>query len=197
MFFLMVVEWPLITLAGAFLASIGFFDIYIVAILGYFWDLFWDLLFFFICRYGFKIFQKKTEIDTASEKWFVKKLDSLIYENLLLSIFIIKFVPYAPPIGLPYIGRSRVSTKKYILTSLFASLPVPILVAIIGFHIGSISHAIERMHTGEIIIYSLIFAVFIIFSLIAYFFIKKKIAQKIGDISDFTESKKREKKAKK
>ena len=196
MFILMVIEWPLITLAGAALASVGIFDIFIVAILGWIGDMVWDVLFFSIGRYGLKIFQKKTEIDTCEEKNFIAKLDKIIEKNLLLAIFIIKFVPYAPPIGFPYIGRSKIPLKKFLKNSLISCIPIPLFIAIIGFNIGKITNFWENSShlekTGIILLITLILlCIWFVFQ-----FIKKKITQKLGNetlISCETKNEKTEK----
>ena len=51
------------------------------------------------------MFQKKTQVDTQEEVTLIGKLDHIIERNLALAILIIKFTPYAPPIGLTYIGK--------------------------------------------------------------------------------------------
>jgi membrane protein DedA with SNARE-associated domain len=81
------------------------FDIRIVFLLGWCGDILGDLIFYTIGRYGFHLFSKKTRIDTTKKESFIARLDALIHENLALAILIIKFTPYAPPIGLAYIGK--------------------------------------------------------------------------------------------
>jgi len=102
---LMILEWPFVTFAWAFLASLWVFEVWIVFLLGWLGDILGDLLFYSIGRYGLRIFQKSTTIDTAKERSLIHKLDALIHTNLALAIMIIKFTPYAPPIGLSYIGK--------------------------------------------------------------------------------------------
>jgi membrane protein DedA with SNARE-associated domain len=124
-----------VTLAGAFLASLGVFDIYIVFLLGWMGDILGDLLFYSIGRYGLAIFTQKTTIKNQKEASLMDKLDHLIYTNLPLAILVIKFTPYAPPIGLTYIGKIGISLKKYISSSVFLCIPIPLATTLIGFHI--------------------------------------------------------------
>lgn len=193
MFILMVVEWPLITLAAAVLASMGFFNIFIVAILGWLGDMIGDFLFFSIGRFWLKNFSKKTKIDTDSEKSFVSKLDTIIDKNLLLAIFIVKFIPYAPPIGFPYIGRSKIPFMKFFRNSMISCLPIPIIITILGFNIGHITAFWNNSSLQEKIftISAIIWLIGVLFFII--WFIKKKIAENIGDSSDFVSAKKNEK----
>lgn len=152
MFGLMFLEWPFVTIASAFLASLGFFNIYIVAFLWWAGDFIGDLFFFCIGKYGLKIFSKKTRIDTPDEVSFIKKLDTLIQKNLFLSVVISKITPYAPLFTFPYMGRSGVSLRKFMVASAVTSIPIPIGVAIIGYHMNALWRLIETASKTEIIL---------------------------------------------
>lgn len=171
---LMIVEWPLVTFAAAFLASLGFFDIWIVFFLGWMGDILGDLLFYSIGRYGFHIFTKKTTIDTPEEFSLIGKLDQIIHENLALAILIIKFTPYAPPIGLTYIGKIKVDIKKYLFASVVLCVPIPLVTTLIGFHLGRVNDVFQK-YSGTTLFLYLSWAVgVIIFSLWLVFFLRKK-----------------------
>ena len=73
-----------------------------------------------------KILKKQTT-STKVGSGFIGKLDHLIHENLALAILIIKFTPYAPPVGLTYIGKTQVPLKKYLLFSAFLCIPIPLI----------------------------------------------------------------------
>lgn len=171
---LMIVEWPLVTFAWAFLASLGFFDIYIVFVLGWIGDILGDLLFYSIGRYGLHIFTKKTAIDTPQEETFIHKLDHLIHTNLALSILIIKFTPYAPPIGLTYIGKIKVDIKKYLLASIVLCVPIPLVSALVWFHLGYLNTIISRYSWFELVAYIIGTAGIILAALWLVFFLRKK-----------------------
>lgn len=49
----------------------------------------------------------------------------------MLAIALIKITPYAPPIGIPYIGRSDIAFSRYIQASFVTCLPVPIAAVLI------------------------------------------------------------------
>lgn len=177
MFGLMVAEWPFVTLASAFLASIGVFDIFLVIILGWLGDVMGDMILFFLWRFGFRVFSKNQNSKIDEQKIF-QKIDKLISENLFLAIIIIKFIPYLPPIGLPYIGRSRISSQKFLFYTFLACIPVPLLAVIIGFNIGFFKKLLENSSTFEIIIFSIIFIIFLIWIYFLIKFIQKKIFAK-------------------
>ncbi len=168
------------TFAGAFLASLGFFDIWIVFLLGWIGDIVGDLLFYSIGRYGLNIFRKKTTVDTEQEESFIYKLDQLIHTNLALAILIIKFTPYAPPLGLTYIGKIRVGIKKYMTYSMLLCIPIPLVSSLVGFHLGSFS-AIFTKYSGKELLLYLSLSIFIItVSLLSIFFLKNKSAKILG-----------------
>jgi membrane protein DedA with SNARE-associated domain len=174
MFGLMIIEWPIVTFAGAFLASLGVFDIWIVFFLGWIGDILGDLLFYSIGRYGLNIFTKKTAIDTPKEKSFIQKLDRLIHTNLALALLIIKFTPYAPPIGLTYIGKIKVDMRKYFSASLLVCIPVPLTATLIGFHIGYLNTIFSKYSGLEFVSALGITIVVLILGVWSMFFLKKK-----------------------
>lgn len=79
-----------------------------------------------IGKYGLRLFQKKTAIDTPEEESFITRIDTLIKNNLMLSVIIIKLTPYAPFFAFPYMGRSGVSLKKFAIIAAVTSIPVPV-----------------------------------------------------------------------
>ena len=177
MFVLMIVEWPLVTFAGAFLASLGVFDIFLVFILGWMGDIIWDLLFYSIGRFGWHLFQKSTTVKNKKESVFIKKLDHLIQDNLALAILAIKFTPYAPPIGLTYIGKVHVDLRKYLLYSTLLCIPIPLITGLVGYHIWIMNTLLSKYSGTTLLIY-ILWAVIAMSSAVAFFlFLKSKSIQ--------------------
>lgn len=152
MFGLMFLEGPFVTIASAFLASLGFFNIYVVALLWWAWDFIGDLAFFFIGKYGLRMFLKKTTIDTPEEHSFIEKIHTLMKENLLLTVIISKLTPYAPLFTFPYMGKMGISLRKFALASALTSIPIPITVALVGYHIHTIQYIFSTHLKQEIFI---------------------------------------------
>lgn len=140
-------------------------------------DIIGDLLFYSIGRYGLNIFRKKTTIDTKQEEGFIQKLDRLIHTNLALAILIIKFTPYAPPIGLTYIGKIKVDIKKYLIYSILLCVPIPLVSTLIGFHLGAINSLFMKYSGTELFLYLSISFLIIGISISTVFFLKKKTAK--------------------
>ena len=125
------------TIAAAFLASLGFFNIFLVMILGWLGDTLGDVILFCIGRYGIKFLEKKaTKITAEKSKNILTQFDSLIEKNFFLALIFIKFIPYAPMIALPYLGRTPIKMRKFVFCTAILSLPIPLGSALIGFNIN-------------------------------------------------------------
>lgn len=133
------------TIAAAFLASLGFFNIFIVALLGWLGDTVGDIVLFFLGRFGSTLFQKKSHIDVEQKQNFLCTLDALIEKHFTLSLLLIKFTPYAPLFSYPYLGASSISALRFIITTSLLSLPVPIIIAVIGYHLTLLQSLYETI----------------------------------------------------
>ena len=182
---LMIIEWPLVTFAAAFLASFGVFNIYIVFILWWFGDILWGFMFYTIGRYGLPIFTKKTLIDTPWEKKLITQLDRLIHKNLILALLIIKFTPYLPPIGLTYIGKIGVDMKKYFFASSCCALLGPSIATITGYHTWYLTNILQKYSGNDL--YILMVWIILLFLMIFSFFLflRKKTKKILEDSEDY------------
>lgn len=157
------------------MASLGIFNIFFVAILGWLGDTIGDIIFFCIGRYGLKFLQKKSMVEKEKRENILHKIEILVEKNFLLSLIFIKFTPYAPMIALPYLGSlKKISASKFVFTTAILSLPVPLTVAIFGYHIQTIQIIFNKI-PENFRIPSII--LLIIFLIIIGFFVYK-ISQK-------------------
>lgn len=173
---LMIVEWPIVTFIAAFLASLGIFNIWIVWSIGWLGDILGDLLFYSIGRFGFAIFEKKTTVHTEDEFVLIGKLNLLIQKNLALAMLAIKFTPYAPPIGLTYIGKVWVKAKKYIFYSAVLSIPIPLLTSLVGFHLGRVNTLLSKYSGMELLISFTWITGIVLCSLFIFYLLQRKSA---------------------
>ncbi len=135
---LMIIEGPIVTFIAAFLASLGVFDIWLVLLCGWLGDVLGDFLFYSIGRFGLRIFQKKTTVDTPKEVSFIGKLDHLIQKNLLYAIILSKITPYMAPVGIMFIGKSRVSMQKFVFYALFLCVPTPLIFSLAWYYLAEL-----------------------------------------------------------
>ncbi len=172
-FGLTVIEGPIVVIIAAFLASQGIFDIYVIAILGWLGDVVGDMLFFFAGRFGFSWRKKQMQKSKKVKKWFLASLDEKIHKNLLFSLWIIKFTPYAPPIGLTYLGQTKIPTTKYILTSLVSCIPTPVIAVLLGYNLIIVKTFFENHHPWWLE-YLLVGGVFLCIVLCIFWFLRRR-----------------------
>ncbi len=180
MLILMIIEWPVVTFIAGFLASLWVFDIWVVLALGWAGDILWDMIFFTIGWFGSSLFSKKTAVKTNEQSGLLEKLDHLIRYKLFLSILVIKFTPYAPPIGLTYIGKLHTDIKKYLLYSTILSIPIPFVTGGVGFHLGYINAILAKYSGWELFMF-LGFSIISIILLVTIIFFINSQSKKILD----------------
>ncbi len=180
MLILMIIEWPVVTFIAGFLASLWVFDIWVVLGLGWAGDILWDMIFFTIGWFGSSLFSKKTAVKTNEQSGLLEKLAHLIRYKLFLSILVIKFTPYAPPIGLTYIGKLHTDIKKYLLYSTILSIPIPFVTGGVGFHLGYINAILAKYSGWELFMF-LGFSIISIIVLITVIFFINSQSKKILD----------------
>lgn len=120
MFWLMVLEGPIITFMGALIAATtGAFSIVIVIILWILGDIIWDWVYYTIWKTGnIKAFEKK-----KNGSKMLLALEKFIHIHPFKSMVLIKYTPYMQPPGLMFVGFSKFPIKKYLLYSTLLSLP--------------------------------------------------------------------------
>lgn len=137
MFILMYFEGPIATFVSSFLASLGFFNIFIVWLLSFLGDFTSDLVHFYIGNKGEKILTKKLKKEGFTYK-LVSKLKARLHNSLFKSLFLIKLSP--PPIssgGLFLTGSLKNKRVRAIAYSAIISLIIESFFIFSGFFIGS------------------------------------------------------------
>jgi membrane-associated protein len=177
-FVALLIEGPAVTAAGAFVATLGYFNIYTVFILSVLGNLIPDIIYYAIGYWGrFKIVDKYAKYFGLSEKR-VHHLEYLAREHAGKAITISKLVPFLATPGLMIMGAARMPIKKYTLWSLGLILPTSFLFLIIGYYFGSAYNAISRyLNIGQYLITGTLI-LFIAISL-AYKRISRSVAGKL------------------
>jgi membrane protein DedA with SNARE-associated domain len=140
---LMILEWPIVTFIASFLASIWFFDFFIVLMLGWAGDILGDVLYFSLGRFGIQFFTKTHKKGPENNSDFLSKLDSLIHSNLFLSIFVVKFTPYIQPLWLTFIWKSDISFRRYMLYSTLLCIPIPLAFGMTWYYLGQLNNILR------------------------------------------------------
>lgn len=144
MFILMLVEGPIVTIAGAFASALGFFNPFIVFLISIPGDLVADVV-FYLAGY----FLRDSVVDRFVKKFGfgtkqIKKLDLLVDKHAMATLIAIKLSPFLPPPGLMLIGNSKMSFRKYITICLYIIVPKSIILILLGYYTGVFGNVVGR-----------------------------------------------------
>jgi membrane protein DedA with SNARE-associated domain len=165
MFVVMLVEGPVITAAGAFVAALGFFNIWVVLVLSILGNFIPDLLYYALGRWGRETFMDKYGHYFGLNKDKIKRIEGMIDKHSLRSLVIIKLIPLLATPGLIVAGLTKMNFRKYVRWSLIITVPTSLFYLIIGYYFGAAYDTIARyLRIGGFLI--LIFVA--VFALIVY-----------------------------
>lgn len=165
-FFTMIVEGPIVNFIASFLASQGYFNIFIIGFLAILGDLIGDLLFYFIGRIGKKkIINKQLKKENKLELK-VNNLEKALKNNPLKTLLLIKVTPLITTIGLIVAGYTEISFGEYILYTGIYSITQEIIITCLGYFSGiSISTFAKDLNIFYILLsISVILAILVIYS---------------------------------
>ncbi len=144
MFFVMIIEGPVITAAAGFAASLGIFNFYVVLGLSLLGNIVGDAIYFFIGKIG-----RMTVIDRYFKKFGlkrdkIKKIESSLRKHPGKAIALIKIIPPLPTPGLVLAGAANMPMKKFFLYSFIVSFFYSLFFSILGFYIGVAFDSISK-----------------------------------------------------
>jgi len=184
MLLLMILEGPIVTLGAAFMASMGFFNVFIVYGLSVLGDMIGDIILYsigYLSKKGIlpknkKVLRSDSKVIRAIEKSFEKKGSQIIFFTKATT-------------GLCYVtfilaGMAKLDFKKFLLYSFLGGLVWSGFTVIMGFYFGEVAEQINRyIKFGGWIIFGLallILSLFIIYKKSKAIKDYKKIKQKNG-----------------
>ena len=175
MLFLMIVEGPIVTIIAAFLASLGYFNIFAVFALSVAGDVIGDIILYHIGYFGGQKILPKVEKFLKVSQSTVEKLKQKFHEKSGKIIFYVKSTT-----GLSYItfitaGTLRMRLSKFVKFSILGGLVWSSFLVVVGYFFGYAAEQISQYlkYAGY-----LIFAAAVIFfvGLVLY---KKRQAKEI------------------
>ncbi|MDP3966034.1 MAG: hypothetical protein Q8Q04_00710 [archaeon] len=135
-FLLMIVGGSVITTVAAFTASLGYFNIFMVAMLSFLAESFQAFLFYLIGYFG----RKRLIGDYGKFLWIeiksLYKLETHFQNHLPRTLFFIKMTPFLSFPGLALAGVSHVPVKEYAFWNILIALMKAVVFSIIGFSLG-------------------------------------------------------------
>jgi len=142
MLLLMTLEGPIVTIIAAFLASLGYFNIFAVFGLSVLGDVLGDVILYFIGYFGGHKIIPKAQRFLKIKDSVIEKLKKKFHENSGRIIFYVKSTT-----GLSYItfitaGSIRMKLSKFVKFSILGGLVWSSFLVIIGYFFG---YAAERI----------------------------------------------------
>ncbi|PIW93196.1 MAG: hypothetical protein COZ87_02700 [Candidatus Moranbacteria bacterium CG_4_8_14_3_um_filter_43_15] len=154
MLLLMTLEGPIITIISAFLASLGYFNIFIVFGLSVLGDVLGDIVLYFIGYFGGHKILLKAEKFLKIKESVIEKLREKFRQNGAKIIFYVKSTT-----GLCYItfilaGTTRMKLSKFVKYSILGGLFWSSFLVIVGYFFGYAAEQISEYikYAGYIIL---------------------------------------------
>lgn len=175
LFIALLVEGPVVTAAGAFAATLGVFNPWIVFTLSILGNLIPDALYYWLGYWGRERFVDKYGRYFHVTKEMIQKLEKLYHEHAGKTLLAVKLLPVVATPGLIIAGVARVPIKKYAWWSAIVTIPSSGLFFLIGYYAGAAYSKIVRyIDYGQ---YALLGAV-VLFIIFVYF--NRKISRWIS-----------------
>ena len=143
-FFLVVIaEGPIATIIGAFVASQGYFDIYVVYAIAVVGDLFGDLTYYGIGRLG--------RVGTLARIWPLLGITGhrlvraarYFEQHGAKTLFFAKYTQTGIVI-LPASGAARMPVRKFLWYNLLGTLPKALVFLLVGYFFGHAYNSIDN-----------------------------------------------------
>ncbi|PIN90082.1 hypothetical protein COU57_04615 [Candidatus Pacearchaeota archaeon CG10_big_fil_rev_8_21_14_0_10_32_14] len=134
-FLLMLIEGPIVTVAASFLASLGFFNIFVILILSFLGNFIGDYLHYQIGYYGGEKAVDKYLPKSGKSKKKILNIRKNVDNHFGKTILFIKLTPMASP-GLIFLGYLKVPLRRFLLYSAIISLIFSMFFVAIGYYLG-------------------------------------------------------------
>ncbi len=136
MLLLMIIEGPIVAILGAFLASLGFFNVFAVFILSIIGDIIGDLILYAIGYHGGSRILKKAEKVLKVKPAIVEKIEKLFEKHGRKTIFAVKSTTGLCWITFIAAGAVKMDLKKFLFGSISGGLVWSSFLVIIGYFFG-------------------------------------------------------------
>lgn len=175
MLLLMIVEGPITTMSAAFLASLGYFNIFIVVLLSILGDVIGDILLYSFGYFGGRRALRKIEKVFKIEQNLIKRLEKFFEEKGAKTIFYVKITTGLCFITFFLAGVSKMKFKKFISFSVLGGFFWSIFLSVIGYFFG---YAAEEIGAQLTITSRVIFGLFVL-CVIFIMILRKKFSKKV------------------
>jgi len=179
-FLAMCIEGPILAVAAAFAASLGFFNIWIIFVLSFLGDVIGDAVHYLIGYTGRYAVIKKYQHKLESP--FIRNIEHGLKNHLGKTLFLIKFIPFLTSVGLVLAGVLRAPFKKFVVYSAIVTLPRTIFFICLGYYFGVAFDRIASYITwGQYICVTLLILI-VVGMYFAFKYISKKAEEKVQEL---------------
>lgn len=168
---IVIIEGPIITIIGAFLASQGFLNVYIVYLIAVLGNVIGDTIYYWIGRVGrHKVIPKYGHyLGVTDEK---VRYAEVHYQKHLGKTLLFGKITEAPIVAiLVMAGTTKVNFKKFLSMVTLIEIPKMFVLTLVGFYFGKYYVLIKQYLDTSI---AIIFVVLVMIALIYWFLIRKK-----------------------
>ena len=144
LFIVMLIEGPVVTAAGAFVAALHYMNVWIVLLLSILANLIPDLVYYAIGYWGRETFINKYGHYLGVTPERIASTEKLAEQHSGKSLFMIKMIPLLATPGLILVGATKMDIKKYAFWSIAITVPTSLLYLIIGYYFGAAYNTIEH-----------------------------------------------------
>ena len=133
----MLIEGPIVTVAAAFAAALGYFDVFIVFILSFLGDMVADVIYYFIGYFSrLAVIEKFGKFFGLTEKR-MHRIESLLNGHSVKTFIALKLTPVLPTPGLMLVGATKMPIKRFVKICSLIIFPRTIFLVIMGYYFGA------------------------------------------------------------
>lgn len=173
LFPLTVIEGPIITIIAGFLASHGYFSVFIVYVIVVIGDLAGDFIYYLIGRYSRTKFIQRWGHYIGITPARVESLDSHFVKHAGKTLIAGKLSHGVGAMILVAAGAAKLPISKFLWFNFIATLPKSLVLLLIGFYFGK-AYAEWNRYLG----YTAIFMTLIAVLFVVIYFIMKKVSER-------------------
>jgi len=133
---IMVLEGPIVTVIAGFLASLGYFNLFVLYLLAVAGDLVGDILYYLLGRYGGTRFINKWGKYLSIDLKNIEKLEDLYRHHGGKTLLLGKLTQVAGAAVLVAAGVARMRLRRFMLFNTIITVPKSLLFVLIGYYFG-------------------------------------------------------------
>lgn len=167
MFFATLIEGSIVTVAAAFAAALGYFDVFIVFAISFFGDLVADVAYYLIGYFSrLAVIEKFGKFFGLTEKR-MHRIEELLNGHSVKTLIALKLTPVLPTPGLMLVGATKMPIKRFVKICSIIIFPRTIFLVIMGYYFGAAYEMLAKQFEKN---YWILIAIIVIIAIVYYLF---------------------------